>query len=210
MSGREIRGLLWGLTVVAFSLTLPATRAAVPSLGVGFVAFGRAIGAGLLAALILWITRQPPLPRDAAMSLIATSPGVVIGFPFLTSFALAHVSASHGAIVVGLLPLSTAIAGALLTGERPSPSFWLTSALGTALLLALRSAGPQWNLGHCGPCACRSRHCSGLRLRQRRASGWPAQRRAGVLLGPCDRANVTATSGASIRPKIFLRPSQIR
>lgn len=146
MSGREIRGLLWGLAVVAFSLTLPATRAAVPSLGVGFVAFGRAIGAGLLAALILWITRQPPLPRDAAMSLIATSPGVVIGFPFLTSFALAHVSASHGAIVVGLLPLSTAIAGALLTGERPSPSFWLTSALGTTLLLAYVLRGPNGTL----------------------------------------------------------------
>ena len=142
MTPLEVRGVLWGLLAVAsFSLTLPATRAAVPHLGVGLVAFGRAIGAGLLAALILWVWRGK-LPELAHwIGLAVTSLGVVVGFPFLTTVAMAHVPASHGAIVVGLLPLSTSVAGALMTGERPSLGFWLMSLLGTGILLAFVMRG---------------------------------------------------------------------
>ena len=134
---RELRGLLWGLLgVVAFSLTLPATRAAVPSLGVAFVFLGRVAGAGLAAALILLFTRQPVPRRQDWLGLVVTSLGVVIGFPFLTTLALAYVPASHGAVVVGLLPVSTAVAGVMLAGERPSSRFWLASAAATAIVLA--------------------------------------------------------------------------
>ncbi len=137
MNTRDVRGLLWGLLgVAAFSLTLPATRAAVPSLGVAFVFLGRVTGAGLAAALILLLTRQPLPGREDWPGLILTSLGVVLGFPFLTTLALLYVPASHGAIVVGLLPISTAVAGALLAGERPSASFWLASSAATAIVLA--------------------------------------------------------------------------
>ena len=103
----------------AFSLTLPATRAAAPSLGIGFVSLGRTIGAGILAVIILWWTRQPLPRRSDLVSIVITSLGVVIGFPFLTTPAMAQRRGLHGAIVVGLLPLSTAVAGVWLARERP-------------------------------------------------------------------------------------------
>jgi drug/metabolite transporter (DMT)-like permease len=61
--------------------------------------------------------------------------GVVIGFPLLSAWALQKVPASHGAIVVGLLPLATAIAGVVRAGERPAPRFWLFSLGGTVLVV---------------------------------------------------------------------------
>ncbi len=43
---REMEGLLLGaVAVTAFSLSLPATRAAVPELGAPLVALGRGVGA---------------------------------------------------------------------------------------------------------------------------------------------------------------------
>ncbi len=114
-----------------FSLTLPVTRIAAPELGVAFVAIGRGVIAGGLSIALLVITRQPvPTMRELAM-LFGSGLGVVIGFPFLTTLAMSQVESSHGAIVVGLLPLSTAIAAVLLTGERPGLRFWLASAAGT-------------------------------------------------------------------------------
>jgi drug/metabolite transporter (DMT)-like permease len=137
MMSQEWRGMLWGLLAVAsFSLTLPATRAAVAHLDVGFVAIGRGIGAGVLAAAILWLTRQPAPRRKDLPALCGIAAGVVVGFPFLTTLAMAHVPASHGAIVVGLLPLSTAVAGVALAGERPSSGFWIVSVAGTGVVLA--------------------------------------------------------------------------
>jgi drug/metabolite transporter (DMT)-like permease len=137
MTAQEVRGSLWGLLgVTAFSLTLPATRAAVPYLGVAFVFLGRVAGAGLAAALILWFTRQPLPRREDWPGLILTSFGVVIGFPFLTTLASMYVPAAHGAVVIGLLPISTAVAGVALAGERPSLGFWLASAVATAIVVA--------------------------------------------------------------------------
>ncbi|MGA7071852.1 DMT family transporter [Bradyrhizobium sp.] len=148
MISREVRGMLWGLLgVVAFSLTLPATRAAAPSLGIGFVSLGRTIGAGILAVIILWWTRQPLPRRSDLVSIVITSLGVVIGFPFLTTLAMAHAAASHGAIVVGLLPLSTAVAGVWLARERPSLGFWLTSLIATAILLTFVLQESDGHLG---------------------------------------------------------------
>ena len=46
-----------------------------------------------------------------------------------------HVPASHGAIVIGLLPLATALAGAWLAHERPTPVFWLCSLVGSAVVV---------------------------------------------------------------------------
>ena len=55
----EIQGLLFGfLGVLAFSFTLPMTRAAVPELGGTFVGLGRALVAAVLAAIVLLVTRQ--------------------------------------------------------------------------------------------------------------------------------------------------------
>lgn len=47
-----------------------------------------------------------------------------------TSYALTRVPASHGAVVIALLPAATAVAVVLRTGEHPSMTFWAAAAAG--------------------------------------------------------------------------------
>ena len=121
--------------VLAFSFSLPATRLALRDLDPWVVAFGRAAVAAALAAVLLWATRAPwPAARQwRALAVVAM--GVVIGFPLLTSLALHHRTAAHGAIVVGLAPAATAVMAVLRAGERPSAAFWAASAAGTVAVL---------------------------------------------------------------------------
>ncbi|MET0209539.1 MAG: DMT family transporter [Burkholderiaceae bacterium] len=133
----EARGMLLGMVGVAmFSLTLPFTRMAVAELDPLFIAFGRALGAALLAGLWLGWRRAPLPPRAALLPLALVALGVVIGFPLLSSIALRWVPASHGAVLAGLLPLMTALYSAMRGDERPSAAFWLMAVLGAALVIA--------------------------------------------------------------------------
>ena len=129
-------GLLLGfIGVVSFSLTLPATRVAVPELGAVVVGLGRALVAAALAGLVL-ILRREPFPRAHAVAIVTTGLGVVIAFPLLSALALRTVPAVHGAVIVGFLPAATAVFATLRGGERPSGSFWLGSGLGLAAVVA--------------------------------------------------------------------------
>jgi drug/metabolite transporter (DMT)-like permease len=47
--------------------------------------------------------------------------------------------AAHGGIVLGILPLATAAAAAILAHERPSFGFWLASAAGAIIVLVFVS-----------------------------------------------------------------------
>lgn len=134
----ELKGLLLGLIgVAAFALTLPATRAAVAALDPVFVGFGRAIVAAALAAVFLVAGRHRLPTRAEARALVVVALGVVVGFPLLSALAMRSVDASHGGVMLGLLPLATAASGALLSRERPSRAFWLSAAAGGALVVAL-------------------------------------------------------------------------
>ena len=127
--------LLGTIGVIGFSFSLPATRLALRDLDPWVVAFGRALVAAALAALVLYATRAPHPTRAQWRSLAIVAAGVVIGFPLLTSLALHHRTAAHGAIVVGLAPAATAVMAVLRAGERPSRAFWLASAAGTLAVL---------------------------------------------------------------------------
>lgn len=132
----ENLGYLLGLiAVVAFAVTLPATRAAVQSLDPVFVGLGRSLGAALLAGAFLLVTRQRLPSRQESKSLVIVAAGVVVGFPLFTAWAMRYVDASHGGVVLGILPLATAAAGAVFSGERPSARFWLWAFVGTALVV---------------------------------------------------------------------------
>ncbi len=140
----EARGLAWGLAGVAlFSLTLPATRVAVRDLDPVFVALGRALLAGLLAAAVLAFTRTRRPTRVEWRLLAASAAGVVFGFPLFTTWAMRHAPASHGAVVLAVLPLATAAAAALVAHERPSAGFWAVGLAGSGVVLAfaLREGG---------------------------------------------------------------------
>src|SRR5260221_14757783 len=98
----ERAGLWYGLLgVLSFSLTLPATRVAVAYLDPTVVGLGRALVAAVLAAALLKATRQR-LPTHAELrSLVIVASGVILGFPFLSAWALRPRPAAHGAVVVG-------------------------------------------------------------------------------------------------------------
>ena len=130
-------GLLYGLLAVcAFSVTLPATRAAGADLDPLFVGLGRELVAASLAAPLLWITRQRWPGRAQFMGLALVILGVVFGFPIFTAIAMGRADASHGAVVLGLLPLATAIAGFVLNHERPSLLFWIAAVIGSVTVVA--------------------------------------------------------------------------
>ena len=141
LSADEVRGLWLGLLgVLIFSLTLPMTRLAVgspeaPGLSGLFVAFGRAAVAGALSLIFLAFTRAPkPAPGDWPL-IFAIAAGAVFGFPIFTSIAMRHVEAVHASVILGVLPLATAIVGAWVHRQRPSAGFWACAALGSALVM---------------------------------------------------------------------------
>lgn len=133
--------MFWStLGMLGFSVTLPATRVAVPALGAITVGLGRAVVAGFLAAgLLLW--RREPLPSRAQLGqLVLVALGVVVGFPLLSAWALLTTPASHAAMVTGLAPLSTAIFAVVRARERTTARFWLASLVGTAAVLLCSAA----------------------------------------------------------------------
>jgi len=129
------------LAVALFSVTLPATRAAVAGFDPLLVAFARAEIAAMFAALVLYATRArwPTTGEWRSLAVVAT--GVVLGFPLLTSWAMAHVPASYGAVVLAALPLATAVAGVVRAGERPTRSFWAAAVAGSVLVAGWALAG---------------------------------------------------------------------
>mgnify|MGYP001427449452 CR=1 FL=1 len=151
--------LLGGLGVVIFAMTLPMTRLAVgdasaPQLPPAFVTAGRAALAGLLSVLYLLAVRAPWPPRRHATALAFSALGTVVGFPLSLALALREVPAMHAAVVTGLMPLSTAVIGALAFRQRPSTGFWACALAGCALVLLFAawqgggalSAGDGWLL----------------------------------------------------------------
>jgi drug/metabolite transporter (DMT)-like permease len=133
----RVTGIALGaLGVLAFSMSLPATRVAVTGLDPWLVAFGRAAGAGLLAWAYLRLTRASRPTPEQWRRLVLVAIGVVVGFPLFTSLALNTQTAAHGAVVIGVLPAVTAVFAVLRGGERPPPMFWVASVAGLVAALA--------------------------------------------------------------------------
>lgn len=130
------KGYFYGLLgVVCFSLTLPATRMAVIDIDPTVVGLGRALVAAIFAAVALYVYREK-IPAFIFWRRIAlVSAGGVIGFPVFTSIAMTHTHASHGAVVLGILPLATAIFAVFYGRERPSKAFWIASVVGACVVV---------------------------------------------------------------------------
>jgi drug/metabolite transporter (DMT)-like permease len=124
------------LGVLAFSLTLPVTRIALQGFSPWTVAFGRTAIAGLVALVVLRLARAPRPTRAQVPALLATTAGVVIGFPLLTTVALQSTSAADAAVVIAALPIATAVLAVLRTRERMGGLFWACSTIGTLAVAA--------------------------------------------------------------------------
>lgn len=128
--------VLAGLGVVAFSLTFPSTAWGLESFGPWSLVALRTLLAAAIAGAVLMAGRVPVPDRRHRPGLLVVAAGVVVGFPLLTTLALQTSTTSHAAVVVGLLPLTTAVFSSLRTGARPSRAFWVAALAGAAVVIA--------------------------------------------------------------------------
>ena len=149
-SSRERLGLLLGfIGMVIFGGTLPATRIAVAEIDpIALTALRTAIAGGCSLVLLLELRR--PLPQRARWpTLVVAMLCVAVLFPLLMSMGMQRVDASHGGVVLGVLPIATALVAVAITHERPRPLFWIASLAGAALVIAfsLREGGGAFSVG---------------------------------------------------------------
>ncbi|MFJ2745939.1 DMT family transporter [Streptomyces sp. NPDC087440] len=127
--------VLAALGVVAFSLTFPATAWGLDGFGPWTLVSVRSVLAALVAGGALLALRVPVPERRHWGGLAVVGIGVVLGFPMLTTLALQTSTTAHAAVVVGLLPLTTAVFSAVRTGHRPSRAFWAAALAGAAVVI---------------------------------------------------------------------------
>jgi drug/metabolite transporter (DMT)-like permease len=147
---RERLGLLLGFVGMAiFGGTLPATRIAVSAIDPMALTALRTAIAGLCSLVLLLVLRRPLPPRRLWPQLAIAMLCVSIAFPFLMALAVQTVDASHGGVVLGILPIATALVAVAITHERPRPLFWIASIAGAALVIAfaLRQGGGALSAG---------------------------------------------------------------
>lgn len=151
MTARQTRGLWLGFVgVVLFAATLPMTKLATgsvdaPQLSPTFVTFGRAAVAGILSVLYLLVTRSPAPRGRQWRQLLFTAACVVVGFPLFMALGLRHVESIHASVVLGILPLATAVVGCWWLRQRPSAGFWVCAVAGSVLVasfVGLRPGAP--------------------------------------------------------------------
>src|SRR5690242_4961696 len=136
LTPREKLGLALGFAGVAlFGGTLPATRLTVASIDPLFLSAARATIAGLAGLALLAVTRKPLPPRALWGELVLAGLCTIVGFPVLMALAMVNVPAAHGGVVLGIMPLATVAAAALIAHERPSLGFWLASLAGAVIVV---------------------------------------------------------------------------
>jgi drug/metabolite transporter (DMT)-like permease len=149
-SSRERLGLLLGFVGMAiFGGTLPATRIAVSAIDPIALTSLRSVIAGLCSLALLLVLRRPLPPRALWPQLVIAMLCVAVLFPLLMSMGMQTVDASHGGVVLGILPIATALVAVTITHERPRPLFWIASIAGAALVIAfaLRQGGGALSSG---------------------------------------------------------------
>ena len=106
---RELTGFFLGLlAVIMFAGSAPFTRMALESYSPWFITFGRAALATIGAVIALMIVRRPigkkhRLPAAAAGILL------VVIFPGMMALAFKTIPAAHGGVIMGMLPILTAL-----------------------------------------------------------------------------------------------------
>ena len=71
----------------------------------------------MVAGVLLLATRQRWPSRQETLLLLGAIVGIVFGWPTLSSLSMKYAPAAHGAVINGLLPISTAVMGAWLARD---------------------------------------------------------------------------------------------
>ena len=139
----QAMGMALGLIgVTIFGVTLPMTHIALGGFSPFFITFGRAVIASVAAGMTLLLMRKK-WPKGQGAILLGAGICVVYGFPIFSTTAMQTIPASHGGVILGILPLLTSIFAALVDGERPGPAFWAYGLAGAALVVffSIRDSG---------------------------------------------------------------------
>jgi drug/metabolite transporter (DMT)-like permease len=137
MNNQTIKGMLIGLiAIVAFSLTVPVTKIALQSFSPYFAAVERVFFAGVLSAIILFFKRTKFPDSSTLKLLVITALGSSFGFPLFTSIALSQTDSAHAGVVFTIIPLFTAILGALFNRQKHTYKFWILAISGCLTVLS--------------------------------------------------------------------------
>jgi len=131
------------VAVVMFSGTVPATRIAVATIDPVVVGVGRSVLGTAIAICYLLAVRAPLPSRAQLPGILVVAVGAAVGFGWFSAEALRTVSASHGSVVIGILPVLTAVFGTLRTGARPRPLFWIATLAGTAVVVVYAASSSR-------------------------------------------------------------------
>ena len=128
-TNRQNLGLLLGvLGVIVFAGSLPASRIAVTEVSPYFLTAMRAMLAGLGGAVDAHRDAQAAAAAASVVAAAGRAPfTIVLGFPLLSAVAMVTVPSAQGGVILGIMPLMTTAAAAVIEGERPSPGFWVAA-----------------------------------------------------------------------------------
>ena len=130
------KGYILGLfAVLLFSMTVPATKVAIAELPIFFLSSGRTIIAAILAIIYLIYAKKRIPDINTVLNLFIVGICVAVIFPLCISYAMKYTNASHGGIVLGILPLTTAAVSTMLLKQKLSKSFWLCAVIGSLIVV---------------------------------------------------------------------------
>jgi drug/metabolite transporter (DMT)-like permease len=135
-------GLVLGFGgTILFGGTLPATRLTVAAIDPLLLTAARACIAGIAGLGVLLALRRRVPPPTLWVELFLAGLCTIVGFPVFAALAMVSVPAAHGGVVLGIVPLATAGAAAIVAQERPSAGFWIVSLVGAAIVIAFVLSG---------------------------------------------------------------------
>lgn len=124
------------ISVVAFSLTAPATKVAVSDFSPMAVTGMRGLIAGVLClGFLLWNRGPIPSVRTMGHLFVVALVGSA-GFSGFLALGLQTVPATHATVFLAMLPLATAILSQLTMRENTPRLFWVGAVAGAAISVA--------------------------------------------------------------------------
>jgi len=133
--------------VVCFAATLPLTTIALNDFSPTLITMLRAVIAASAALVWILMSQSSRPAQHEIKPLLVSGCGLIFGFPLAMAIGLQSVPSYHGAVVLGVLPLMTAVLSVLVHGYRARLGFWLCALAGASLVIVftLREQGGSVN-----------------------------------------------------------------
>lgn len=126
------------LTIVLWSGTTIANRAAVAEIDPLTAGPLRSLLAGLIAVGIVAVWQMPfPRRRDERILLVVSGLASFALWPAMLSVGLQDTTAARAGLVMALLPVLTGLYAMAIAGERPGGRWWVGTAIAFAGTIAL-------------------------------------------------------------------------